>query len=380
MALFRNEQDLLDYQNSCLCRLDSEICGGSISITTSGSTNNIPKKHQFPKKMYSLVDNHHMWRIFESNRIETGRALRIFQAHSVAKNSLVGPFFAPNMGIENQSWEVIYNPSKVNKEFWAGLLNKVRDMELAFLYTTPSVFTSMKEHLDGPFGFPVIFSCETLTDHVRTESSRFFTRTIDKMRDWSTGFGFFECRLGTKHVYDDLCTFRNDGAGRLLVQDLFNCCDNSQKISDDVAFTTKKLCECGVYGNTIDSFEGKIFECLVSMAGIKYSSNYVSNSLLSLHSKGVIIDGYQIVQDKSKNICVRTENELTNDQALELADVLDSILMDKHKAPKSTSSNVYKDGEELRLDSAQSQWIRIEKSDPVLNRNKKISLRSFAIS
>ena len=372
--IFKDEIQFSKYQSLLVRSLKTFGDAKPMMLTTSGSTSNVPKNYPFPKKLFKMVNNHHMWRIFESNGIKEGNAVRIFQTNSSATNSLVGPIKSSCMGLQNDTWDMIYNPSATNKSFWAPILSRIGELRPVFVYTSPSSFVAMREYLDRPFECPVIFSCETLTDAVRMESLLFFDRAIDKMRDWTTGLGFFECQLGIKHIYDELCAVRQSEDGRLWCLDFFNHCDRSEKLSDDMATIRRATCGCGVYGNIIDIFEGKNFECLVSVAGKRYSANYVSNHLLGLSRQGIIVLNYQIVQDDKKNVSIKTSEKIDDEKAFILGATISQILMDGKGV-----SRILNEGSEI-CTSNEKITISIEKSDPILNGNKKISLRSKAIS
>lgn len=287
------------------------------------------------------------------------------------------------MGLDNKCWELIFNPSCVGEQFWKKTLNELNLISPVFLYTTPSVFVSIRDYIEKPMNFPVIFSCETLTDRVRKDAASLFTKVVDKMYDWTTGFGFYECKEGNRHVYDELCLWRPEEEGKIYVKNLFNHFDSSWKISDDMATIRKGLCGCGVYGGIAESFEGKIFECLVSIQGTKYAANYVSNSITALHKLDIKIHDYQIIQDKNKNIVLKTPTCLSNQQAIAVAGALNYMLMD-HQKKKDLSSadnaNVFKDGVPMYLSHKENPSISIEKASAFLNNNKKISLRSYAVS
>jgi hypothetical protein len=375
LCLFSNEEQLSNYQGKLAKKLDLCEERETITLKTSGSTSNVMRQYQYPKKYFDLVDNHHMWRIFDSHGIKDGNVLQISQAHQMESDGLTGPHRYPSTGLQNKTFEIVYNPSKFNRKYWNLIFeSSIPVMKPVFLYTTPSVFVSIREHIKD-MDFPVIFSCETLTDEVRTEASKVFSKVIDKMRDWSTGFGFFECNKGSKHVYDELCAFRQDD-GRVWVRDFFNYYDKSEKMSDDISFVSKRMCECGIYGNIIDVFDGKTFECLVSIGGVKYSANYLANGVLA-KSKTTIKE-YQIIQDEKKNVLIKTTSELTDQEALNIAKSINFMLMDHQSSDNLRNANVFKEDKALYVSSPQNPSITIEKSDHTLNGNKKISLRSFA--
>lgn len=374
-SLFTSEAQLLKYQELFAKKLRS--CSHkkteTIILTSSGSTNNEIKAYPYPEKLFGLVDNHHMWRIFHSHGIPHGNAVKIFQSR-LGKNKMEGPFKNSSMGVDNSTWEMIYEPADVDGFFWENLVRSLRDLNPSFLYTSPSVFVSMQEFLNERFDFPVIFSCETLTDSVRNDASKIFTKVIDKMRDWTTGFGFFECREGTRHVYDDLCLVSQIGEKKISSLDFFNYCRGSAELSDDRGTIAKRLCKCGIYGNILDSFEGKDFECLVSINGTRYSANYVSNQISGLKKQDLFIRGYQIVQDKNKNITVKTRDAMGDKDAMLLAKSISYLLLDRENKIASVEN------QEKRIHFGDGPTtIRICGEEPSLNKNKKISLRSFAI-
>ena len=377
-TLFRNEKQMNSYQNFFLKKLKkNKRKFEPIELISSGSTNNIPKKYTFPKFLFKLIENHHIWRIMDSHGIKEGKSLKIFQLASPQSNEIMGPKIIPQMGLSNESWELWYRPEESNDVFWKNINKKIKDLNPNFLYTSPSSFISMSEFLQFDFDFPVIFSCESLSDPVRVKAKKFFTNAIDKMRDWTTGFGFFECPYGNKHIYDELCISKSIGSS-IICTDLFNYCENFiEKTSDDEGTIEKINCDCGIYGNILRNFEGKVFECLVSLDGTKYSSNFISNFIMKLNIK---ISNYQIIQDKNKNIIIKISNDLNAEEAFKVADHLGGLILERN-----LEKNKYKEAsilyEKEVIHAGKSDFtIAIERSPMELRRNKMISVRSHAIS
>lgn len=369
-SLFDCERDLLKYQNFLIKKYSANKRSETINLLTSGSSDGIRKSYFYPKNTFRLVDNHHMWRIFHSHGIKSGNAVKIFQSRT-GDGILKNPIKDSSMGFQNLTWNLTYDPCQSNKSFWESRIKQIRRMKPVFIYTSPSVFLSMQDFIESSFDFPAIFSCETLTDTTRKNALHFFTNVIDKMRDWTTGFGFFECNKGSKHVYDDLCAVRQGEKNELLCLDFFNS-SGSENISDDRGFICKKKCECGIYGNILESFEGKHFECLVSTKGIKYSANLVSNQILGLQKMGLNLKEYQIIQDKHKNITIKTRFGLCDQEAILLGKSISYLLYDKD-TKIATIIN-----EEKKLHSGCDISIRIYKEEFDLRGNKRISLRSLA--
>lgn len=369
-SVFKNEKNLDRYQNFFIKKYSNKNNVEKINLFTSGSSSGISKSYFYPRKTFSLIDNHHMWRIFHSHGIKSGNAIKIFQCRT-GDGRLRGPLQDSSMGLNNSTWHLTYDPCMVDKNFWKSRIKQINLLKPAFIYTSPSVFLSMQEFLDSSFDFPAVFSCESLTDATRKNALHFFTNVIDKMRDWTTGFGFFECIKGRKHVYDDLCVVRQGEADEIRCFDLFNS-SGVEKVSDDRGFICKRMCECGTYGNILESFQGKHFECLISMKGIKYSANLVSNQILGLQKMGLNLTEYQIIQDKDKSITIKTRFSLNDEEAILLAKSMSYLLLDKDKKIATIIN------EEKTLHTGCDVSIKICKNDFEIHRNKTISLRTFS--
>lgn len=370
LSVFKSEKDLCKYQDFFIRKHSKKKSQETINLLTSGSSDGIRNSYSYPRKTFKLIDNHHMWRIFDSHGIKSGNAVKIFQSRT-GDGRLKGPLQDSSMGLGNLTWHLMYDPCKADKSFWESKIKQIRFLKPVFIYTSPSVFLSMQDFLGSVFEFPAIFSCESLTENTRKDAMCFFTNVIDKMRDWTTGFGFFECNKGVKHVYDDLCVARQGEGDEIQCLDFFNP-SGKKKISDDRGFICKRKCECGTYGNIVESFQGKHFECLISAKGTKYSANLVSNQILGLQKMGLNLKEYQIFQDKDKNIVIRTRVGMDDHKAIILAKSMSYLLLDK-ELKIATIIN-----EEKTLHSGCDISIRICKEDFDLRSNKRISLRTLA--
>jgi hypothetical protein len=369
-TLFLDKFDLDFYQEHFLKELlNNKKNYSPLKLTSSGTTNNQPKKINFPRELYDLVENHHIWRIMNSHEIEPGNVIKIFQA-SVPRSEIKGPIKNSSLGLCNNSWEIIYNPFDVEKKFWKNNINFLIKLKPKFLYTSPSVFMSFYKNLENKMDFPVIFSCETLTDSTRNLAKSFFSKVIDKMRDWSTGFGFFECNKNNKHVYDELCYIKQMEDKKIKCTDFFNYCDKIiEKDSDDVVLVEQMKCDCGLYGNIIKEFEGKTFEVLVSIKNRKYSSNFVSNLFNKIKQD---LSSYEIIQKENKSIEFNTINKLNNKNILEISNLLGTLVMDDGNQP-----SIYYN-EKLLFESKTSNIsFRFNQKKYNIYKHKKISLRSF---
>ena len=370
LSVFESEEDLCRYQDFFIIKHSRKKSHKTINLLTSGSSVGIRKSYSYPVKTFRLIDNHHMWRIFHSHGMKSGNAVKIFQSIT-GDGRLKGPIQDSSMGLENLTWSLVYDPCKADKSFWESKIKQIRFLKPVFVYTSPSVFLSMQNFLGSVFEFPAIFSCESLTENTRKDAEQFFTNVIDKMRDWTTGFGFFECSKGVRHVYDDLCVARQGEGNEIRCLDFFNP-SGKEKISDDRGFICKRKCECGTYGNIVESFQGKHFECLISAKGTKYSANLVSNQISALKKMGLNLKEYQILQDKEKNIIIRTKSGLDDQKAIMLAKSISYLLLDK-ELKIATIIN-----EEKNLHSGCDVSIRICKEGFDLCSNKIISLRTLA--
>lgn len=375
-TLFKNEKQLLFYQNQALKKLlKNKHTHRPVYLCSSGTTSNRPKRYRFPKNIYDLIENHHIWRIMNSHDIVAGNVVKIFQGTQTnSTNVLIGPKKNSSLGTMNDCWELIYDPLKTDHKFWIKTISFIKDLRPKFLYTSPSVFESFHKETNFNFDFPVIFSCEVLTDDLRKKSNIIFSRTIDKMRDWTTGFGFFECKFGTKHIYDELCLAEQIENNRIKCTDFFNYCELFvDKVSDDLGKINKKLCNCGIYGSFLENFEGKFFECLVSISGRRYSANYVSNFLSSQELPK--LDGYQIFQDEQKNIKFIIKDKIEDCDALRMANAINKIIMDEDT---DKTLNLFNQDRHIHRSSTTNINLFFKQGNFNINKNKKISLKSMA--
>ena len=374
ITLFKNELELQSYQNYFFNKLiKNKKKYEHFEIFTSGTTSNISKRYSFPKELYWIIDNHHMWRIFESHNIKPGNSIKIFQAERSAKKKFTGPKIDVSMGVENNTWTLLFNPIWSNNEFWKNIFDQIKIIKPNFLYTSPSVFNSFYKFLleeNLKFNFPIIFSCETLTDSTSNKANIFFSKSIDKMKDWTTGFGFYECNFGTKHVYDDLCVCEQKEENKICCTDLFNYRENFINVmSDDLGVIEKIKCDCGIYGNALKEFTGKTFECLVSADGTKYSANYISNALNRLPFE---LLQYEIIQDKEKNIQINSSSKLSDIEVLQLSGQINFVLN------KQEDFSVFNNNKMLKLNLNSAVCIRYIQKNPKLHNNKVISVRSHS--
>jgi hypothetical protein len=253
--------------------------------------------------------------------------------------------------------------------------NFIKTIKPCFLYTSPSVFSAMHSFLEKNkifFDFPIVFSCETLTDNIRSESENFFSKSIDKMLDWKTGFGFFECNHRRKHVYDELCIVKQKEKETAMSTSLFNYCSKiKEQPCDDTIVLNQDICDCGIYGNFLSKFEGKIFECLVSKKGNKYSANYISNALSTLPFK---LSEYEITQDKEKNIIFNIKNEISDFQIMKIKEILDMLIGDNQE-----NFSLFNNNKLIYYSYNSNLWVKFFNKSPKIYRNKIIMVRSYAI-
>jgi hypothetical protein len=376
LTLFKDKKQLDFYHKYFLNILNkNRNVPSRIILESSGTTNNKPRKIPFPKKIYEVIENHHIWRIINSHRINFGNIVRIFQGNNNnSQKKFIGPIKISSSGLMNDSWDLIYNPKHSDYKFWGSSFDFIKKIKPCFLYTSPSVFSSMCSFLEinkMSFDFPIVFSCETLTDKVRHESEMFFSKSIDKMLDWKTGFGFFECKYKRKHVYDELCIVEQREKDMASSISLFNYCSKiKEQLCSDTMIINQDFCDCGIYGNFLTKFEGKIFECLISKKGNKYSANYISNALSTLNFK---LNEYEIIQDKEKNITFNINNEISNIQAMKVKIILDSIIGDNEENLSSFNNNKL-----IYLSHNSNLWVKFFNKSPKIYRNKTIMVRSYA--
>jgi len=375
-TLFKNNFDLESYQNYFLKKLlNNKTEYEYINLVSSGTTNNKPKHYKFPSKFYKTVENHHIWRITQSHNIKPGNVVRIFQTlNSSTNNKIEGPISIPSMGLMNNTWNLFFYPFEIDENFWKDTFINIKKLKPKFLYTSPSVFESFHKEINENFDFPVIFSLETLTDVVRKKSELVFSKSIDKMRDWTTGFGFFECPYGTKHIYDELCLVKQSHEDKILSTDFFNYCENFvDKMSDDLGSIKQKICDCGIFGNYLEEFKGKTGQCLVSIKGKKYSASFIMNLFTYLPFE---LDQYEILQTQKKDIEFRTKNKIDDSQANRIAKLLNELIGD---LDENFSFSVFNDNKLLSLSSNTNFYVKFVVKNPKIYKNKIISVRSFAV-
>lgn len=385
-TLFKNKFELENYQNYFLEKLlkNKQEYEPTI-LTSSGTTNNNPKRYRFPRVLYPIIETQHIWKIMQSHRIEPGNAVAIFQTlipsvansysrHDPFTNKLRGPSKKPFLGLMNNTWELYFNPLEIDKNFWKQIFIDVKKIKPKFLYTSPSVFESFYKEANENFDFPVVFSLENLTDVVRKKSELVFSKSIDKMRDWTTGFGFFECSCNTRHIYDELCLAKQSQEDKIISTDFFNYCELFiDKISDDSGVIKQKLCDCGIYGNYLEEFKGKIGQCLVSMKGKKYSAHFMKNLFALLPFE---LDQYEIIQTKNKNIEFKTKNTINDFQANKIATLLNELIGD---LDENFSFSILNNNKILYLSPNTNLYIKFIVENPKIYKNKVISIRSYAV-
>lgn len=375
-TLFKNNCDLENYQNYFLEKLlRNKQEYEPLWLMSSGTTSNTPKHYKFPNKFYNTIENHHIWKLMHSHKIQPGNVIKIFQGTDTnSTNKLEGPTKVSSMGLMNDTWQLIFNPSKIDNFFWKNIFTTIRNLKPKFLYTSPSVFDSFQQEIEENFEFPIVFSCEVLADSVRKKSNLYFEKTIDKMIDWTTGLGFFECEFATKHVYDEFCVAKQKEKENIVSINLFNyCSDHIEKTCDDLGILKQKTCQCGIFGNYLHEFKGKTFECLVSKKGIKYSANYIANILSTLSFE---LDQYEILQTKNKDIEFNTKNSIDDLQVLEIVKILNRLIGDHEH---NFSFSIFNNNKILCLSHSSNLYIKFFTKDPEIYKNKIISVRSDAI-
>jgi hypothetical protein len=368
LTLFKNKDQLDNYQEYFLNKLiKNKKKYKPVLVRSSGTSGGPGKKIEFPSGFYENIENHHMWKIMHSHQIPVGNVISMFQGSNDWGS--LEPKKIASLGLSNNSWNLNYNPKDSNFDFWKAKINLIKKINPSFLYTSPSVFVSILEFLESEnisFNFPIIFSCETLSDNVREKAKLFFSKVIDKMLDWTTGFGFFECNRGTKHVYDELSIVKQKN-NTISSKSLFNFIENFEKISDDFVCLDQKMCECGIYGNILKEFQGKIFECLISKEGFRYSSNYVCGILLMFPFK---LSPYEIIQTKDYNIEFNTKNHFNDSQFISIANLLSGILLNRELF------SVFVENRCVRLTNS-NNFIRFFIKEPKLYRHKILCVKSY---
>lgn len=250
-----------------------------IKMNRSGTTsNNNERTFYYSLPEQSIMDTHHFWKIEKSHNLtmpgdifwicatdynipdDSGKILG-----NPKKARIFGPKKYFNVGEENDTYEFLYS-SRFTKEHWRYNLDLIsKRKNIKFIRTSPSVIQTMFYFFKDAYKFncPVILSEETLQEDVRKIAEGMFEKVIDKCVSWDGCLAWFECPYKTKHIYDEFCIVKETKNKILSVTDLQNlACPFVNYINGDMGSLGKKVCKCGIAGNYLKEFEGKIIESI----------------------------------------------------------------------------------------------------------------------
>jgi len=301
-------------------------------MTRSGTTSLNSDRSYFYSLNQKILDAHHFWKIERLNNIEKpGNVVWIaatdygqadqsgFILGSPSKNriKLIDQKYY-NVGFENKVYELLYD-YRFSKDHWRYNLEIIKNMDVKFLRTSPSVIQTLYYYFKDEyfFDFPVVLSEETLHDEVRTMAEFMFSKVIDKCVAWDGCLGWFECCCGTKHIYDEFCRIKQLDHNVLAVTDLNNfACPFFNYINGDKGVVGTIDCDCGLSGYYFKSFEGKIVESIYIDENKFLPGRYVYEKLSKLF-KG---------DYSSSNDFALLENSITNFEETFPADFVFKIL------------------------------------------------------
>ncbi len=283
-TLFRNPEDLKSYQHQglqAICRYYGltfdQIKPSSVLppiamtqnaklMQTSGSQSSLQRQFSYSLPQYDLVEHQHFWRIErEHDLLAPGLIYSMAYAPRYTETSKFKDCMIKDgnnhfsVGAQNEHKSIIYRRHTL-KENFAELMRVVAATNPKLIIAAPSQIEFMYQRTDGTLRLdcPIISTRETLYPHVREMGQQMFTKVIDKMRCWDGGLGFYECKFGRRHIYDELVYVEELENGLLASTDFFNYSTPFLRyINSDVGKLAKGMCQCGIYGNYLEGFEGK---------------------------------------------------------------------------------------------------------------------------
>jgi hypothetical protein len=257
------------------------------------------------------MEEHHIWKIETFHELQWPGKIIFVSVHSNPCNStqdkdipismakecsIYGPHVYPPCGSHNQTYYFYYNSSpSYNPHHWRINLELAASMKPKAFRCSPSTIEAMAYYAPKGMRFdcPVILSEESLTPRVRALALKMFPKVIDKMMCWDGGMGWFECQYERKHVYDEFC-FLEEHEGRLLTTDLNNeAAPFLRYYNRDHGVVRQGLCQCGLYGNYFETFEGKYIESLY-VDGKLISGRVISELLSGFFRGGTIMGGLNL--------------------------------------------------------------------------------------
>lgn len=241
----------------------------SMLLQTSGSNSTRCREYHYSHPQYEIIENHHFWRIEHEYGLEApGPILElayspVYYTKDEYQESYLESHTGFNASGRHNPLTLLWFRRNTLEKSLVKSLKEGRAIKPKFVICSPSQMEFLYSRAKGiQFDCPVIMTRETLYPHVREMALQMFPRVIDKMRCWDGGLGFYECQHGRKHIYDEL-VFVEESDGLLVATDFFNYSTPFLRyINQDVGKIKCGMCECGVYGNYLEEFEGKIASLL----------------------------------------------------------------------------------------------------------------------
>lgn len=347
--IFTNKQDLVVHQQKALqkicdyynvqfsdCTVSNKLPSqtgkiASVTLRTSGSQNNLSREYQYSEPQYKPIENHHIWRIErEHDLLHPGKIIEFHYSPTYIitddyKDCYLGygGFFHPS-GIHNEVHFIFYRRN--TKDHLTDVLEQVKKMKPKYFICSPSQIELVYDRTKGNFQIdcPVISTRETLYPHVRKYAEKMFSKVIDKMRCWDGGLGFYECKYGRKHLYDELSYCEVLENGLIASTDFYNLASKFIRYTNlDSGKIEQGLCDCGVYGNFLTEFQGQSAS-LIRLGDFVYAGSALVEDLNSLFKYGGCTSYTFTNSIKEKYGFKRTEN------AFEGLDVLYHIRQNIH--------------------------------------------------
>lgn len=260
----------------------------AFEIQTSGTLSSHRRAYFYQRPQFDVIQAHHWWRIERELGLERpgvvvgfaynplyaehdGRYYQVVREGGGTSRRLDRPadcFYGPSarrsVGTHNRYHEWQYSRHATPADWEAaweharGLCPKVVQLLPSQLQAAWPAWSRLR-----PMGCPVVMTSEVLDAVTREMAATLFTKVVDKMRCWDGGLGFFECRVGRKHVYDELAYVEEVG-GTLVSTDLFNFVHPFLRYANgDDATLADGGCRCGVYGRYFVEFRGRICQRVV---------------------------------------------------------------------------------------------------------------------
>lgn len=386
--LFQNKKQLDDFSKKSLERIlayykksnyqllpilenhpEPKFSLDSVALHTSGTVSNHRRKYHYPKIQYELIEEHHWWRIerehnlllpgivggFFYNNVFScdGKSLYLTNGENLdrpikdATTHLTGPVQKLAVGKNNPFYQFQYTKYTSSQDWEIGL-NKIKNLNPKCIYISPSQIQCIWFSCPGfRFNCPAVVSGEVLNDATRKIGNDIFTKLIDKMRCWDGGLGFYECRHGRKHIYDEL-SYVEQISDRLVSTDYYNYCHPFLKYSNgDVGQLEEDLCPCGIYGRYITAIHGRVNEAILLSGkwlpgdSIKqeivnflffadFNSKEFSDQFFKKHGSN-LLEGLEIKwmlkQAKDKSLTLYCGSQLTPQQQSYYEDAMNFIIL-----------------------------------------------------